>query len=293
MKDIYILANTRLELKKYKTDIINQIKNDLGYTEYKNYANIVWLFNYHYRLIFVPASHLSGLIFSNCYLYCAIGVPLLSFKDRMGINCRQLYTISDIIDAIKEEIFGIPMERVERESLKNHYIDYSGMYHSILTNTTKLVIDNVIFNDPATIVFWNDGTKTVVKCQEGDIFDKEKGLSMAICKKLSGNTGSFNKIFKRWIPESEQTQELSNDRYACDNYIQWHPIKEGLPKEEGTYLITIDRWSTIVEDWVKDEIICNDFYRGSFGISTRYYTNLEHKPIIKAWAELPKPYKEV
>lgn len=27
-------------------------------------------------------------------------------------------------------------------------------------------IKNVIFNDPATIVFWKDGTKTVVKCQK-------------------------------------------------------------------------------------------------------------------------------
>ena len=44
-------------------------------------------------------------------------------------------------------------------------------------------IKNVIFNDPATIVFWKDGTKTVVKCQDGDEFDPEKGLAMAIAKK--------------------------------------------------------------------------------------------------------------
>lgn len=44
-------------------------------------------------------------------------------------------------------------------------------------------ITNVIFNDPATIVFWSDGTKTVVKCCEDDEFDEEKGLAMAVCKK--------------------------------------------------------------------------------------------------------------
>ena len=43
-------------------------------------------------------------------------------------------------------------------------------------------IKNVIFNDPATIVFWNDGTKTVVKCGKNDTFDPEKGLAMAISK---------------------------------------------------------------------------------------------------------------
>ena len=38
----------------------------------------------------------------------------------------------------------------------------------------KLTIKNVIFNDPATIVFWNDDTKTVVKAQSAEAFDPEK-----------------------------------------------------------------------------------------------------------------------
>lgn len=58
-------------------------------------------------------------------------------------------------------------------------------------------IKKVIFNNPATIVFWADGTKTVVKAENED-FDPEKGLAMAIAKKALGNKGSyFNKI-KRW-----------------------------------------------------------------------------------------------
>ena len=32
---------------------------------------------------------------------------------------------------------------------------------------------NVIFHNPATIVFWDDGDKTVVKCQPGDTFSAE------------------------------------------------------------------------------------------------------------------------
>ena len=49
------------------------------------------------------------------------------------------------------------------------------------------MIDDVIFNDPATIVFWDDGTKTVVKCQEGDVYSKENGLEMAMFKRYMGN----------------------------------------------------------------------------------------------------------
>ena len=59
-------------------------------------------------------------------------------------------------------------------------------------------IKDVIFNDPATIVFWADGTKTVVKCQEGDVFDPEKGLAMAIAKKVYGNKHDYYDPFKKW-----------------------------------------------------------------------------------------------
>lgn len=62
-------------------------------------------------------------------------------------------------------------------------------------------IENVIFNEPATIVFWNDGTKTVVKCQNNDVYSKETGLAMAICKKFFGNNGKYNDVFKKWIDD--------------------------------------------------------------------------------------------
>ena len=59
-------------------------------------------------------------------------------------------------------------------------------------------IRKVIFNDPATIVLWSDGTKTVVKCGPEDSFDMEKGLAMAIVKKMAGNDNRFHKVFKQY-----------------------------------------------------------------------------------------------
>ena len=79
-------------------------------------------------------------------------------------------------------------------------------------------IKNVIFNDPATIVFWTDGTKTVVKCQEGDEFDPEKGLTMAIAKKVYGNKGSYCNVIKKWCDTYHEKQKEKNDLVAriCD-----------------------------------------------------------------------------
>ena len=64
-------------------------------------------------------------------------------------------------------------------------------------------IEKVIFNDPATIVIWSDGTKTVVKCANEE-FDKEKGLAMAICKRVLGNKGNYFNEFRKWIEEEKE-----------------------------------------------------------------------------------------
>lgn len=65
-------------------------------------------------------------------------------------------------------------------------------------------IVKVIHNDPATIVFWADGTKTMVKCQEGDAFSKETGLALCIAKKALGNKGNFNNVFRKWCKEENE-----------------------------------------------------------------------------------------
>ena len=45
-------------------------------------------------------------------------------------------------------------------------------------------ITKVIYQNPATIVFWSDGTKTVAKCDKNDTYDEEKGLILCIMKKV-------------------------------------------------------------------------------------------------------------
>ena len=65
----------------------------------------------------------------------------------------------------------------------------------------KANISDVVFSGPATVVMWSDGTKTVVKCGDGDTVDHEKGLAMAIAKKALGNKGNYYNVFREWLPE--------------------------------------------------------------------------------------------
>ena len=84
------------------------------------------------------------------------------------------------------------------------------IFHHIYANNCLNFFSNnipevkkVIFNDPATIVYWKDGTKTVVKCQKGDDFDPEKGFAMAFLKKCWGNKGNFNDKLRKIMKEAK------------------------------------------------------------------------------------------
>lgn len=84
-------------------------------------------------------------------------------------------------------------------------------------------IKDVKFNGPATIVFWADDTKTVVKCGEDDVFDPEKGIAMAIARKALGNKRDYFNVIAKYSKKyykakkneaAEITMELKGDILA-------------------------------------------------------------------------------
>ena len=77
-------------------------------------------------------------------------------------------------------------------------------------NSSRMMIKKVIFSNPATIVFWSDGSKTVVKSHLDD-YDPEKGLAMAIAKKALGNEGNYYNVFKKWLPKDDEEIEIKID----------------------------------------------------------------------------------
>lgn len=122
------------------------------------------------------------------------------FDIEVIISTKELNTIT-LIKKYEKHERGNEMS-VEKKST----IRYN-CYTSVSASISVPVIKKVIFNDPATIVFWSDGSKTVVKCQDGDIYDPEKGLAMAISKKALGNKGNYCNEFKKWLPEDEEEEE--------------------------------------------------------------------------------------
>lgn len=72
---------------------------------------------------------------------------------------------------------------------------------------TVPLIDRIIYSAPATIVFWADGTKTVVKC-DNEPFSEEHGLAMAYMRKIYSSRSEFKKeIAKAKHAEKKEIKE--------------------------------------------------------------------------------------
>ena len=130
-------------------------------------------------------------------------------------NCGDtIYKIFDIEVIIStNELNTITLRKRKKDERRNEMpvekkstIRYN-CYASVSASISVPSIKKVIFNYPATIVLWTDESKTVVKCQDGDIYDPEKGLAMAISKKALGNKGNYCNEFKKWLPEEEEEEE--------------------------------------------------------------------------------------
>ena len=98
------------------------------------------------------------------------------YYDTSHIEDMIIKQIRDVFD-IKEELqyMTTPINSERYKAIMN-------ARYGICNN--KPEIKNVIFSGPCTIVLWSDGDKTIVRCGEDDTFDKEKGLAMAISKKM-------------------------------------------------------------------------------------------------------------
>lgn len=98
------------------------------------------------------------------------------------------YLLSDLIQQKAKEA----MKAIDKETKRIEHLRIDAINANI---------KNVIFNDPYTIILWKDGKKTIVKCQPGDVYDKEKGLALALVKHFMYDSNYFNTIFKKWLPE--------------------------------------------------------------------------------------------
>lgn len=139
----------------------------------------------------------------------------------------------------------------------------------------KVNIKKVIFNPPATIVLWEDGKKTVVKCNPEDKYDKLVGLLLCIAKYAFGNTGKYNRELDKWCPEEPVEAECNNK--SDENYTIFHDdeimknLKSVIYRLTDEYLI---KAYVELNAWKLPE-----YFTGIISLPTYVYDNFKSLPI--------------
>lgn len=86
-------------------------------------------------------------------------------------------------------------------------------------------IKQVIYSDPVTVIIWGDGTKTISRCDDDDIYDELTGFMLCVFKKAL-TPKAMRKMFNqyvydvdsdkiKWQSEPTWLEEKWADEFVC------------------------------------------------------------------------------
>jgi hypothetical protein len=125
---------------------------------------------------------------------------MATFKNGMGFDTADL--LNALLGSNNERYalttFSKPATEVKKpeNALERAMSETLSAMNMIDKKKATPVVKNIIYNPPATIVTWEDGTKTVVKCDDKDKFSKEFGLAMAFMSKIFGSRCAFKRLIE-------------------------------------------------------------------------------------------------
>ena len=145
---------------------------------------------------------------------------------------------------ILKELMGI-------KPWRDNYNSCAKTYKKEPEKPISVDIVRVDFNGPATIIFWNDNTKTVAKCEGGDIYDKGKGFLIAWGKKNAVKAISLIDAIDKYCPEAFTRPEPQKKEKK----------KVEKPEQKITNDEQFDKVLNYVDDMVDLMLLCKLFLK--------------------------------
>lgn len=114
-------------------------------------------------------------------------------------------------------------------------------------------IKQVIYSNPVTVIIWEDGTKTISRCDDDDIYDELTGFMLCIFKKVL-TPKTMRKMFKDYV------YDVDSDKIKWQSLPTW--LEDICPLDINNYtnyfndLVKIDSAPKDIED-VMDYIFNN------------------------------------
>lgn len=112
---------------------------------------------------------------------------LTSESKNITINYRGQEDIAEFEKLFKESRnYGLEQKYLINDTITTDRV-YKELCNSLYgVKSLRFGIKKVIFNNPATIIIWNDGTKTISKISQNDIYSKEYGFMLCVLKHILG-----------------------------------------------------------------------------------------------------------
>ena len=135
-----------------------------------------------------------------------------------AVNMCERRISSDLADMV-DRVFGEPTVPVPASVLavpSSAATPPTSQEATPMRNVVDLCPKQVIFNPPATIVYWEDGTKTVVKA-DNDVFSEEFGYAMACMRKIYGSRAEFKAQFKNAVRPQQFPQKVKKSIVKSEN----------------------------------------------------------------------------
>lgn len=143
-----------------------------------------FLYNYpNYRYILLQYKNTD-----ECLAYMMKATAINRVSDECEATFRAVSAEMDILKAVLEYREKTKYCNGVRRISKERFMFTNALENALNSafgygTTNTPLIKELFYNEPHTIVKWNDGTTTVVGCAEGEEFSKELGLSVAIAEK--------------------------------------------------------------------------------------------------------------
>lgn len=196
------------------------------------------------------------------------GVKSVNYPEDFIVNLKETIKKANSPYGLSgyNEVYGTEIDRLNSRILRQCYLS-TGLFkpnavacikeEKNMNYDVRSSIKDVIFNYPATIILWKDGTKTTVKARKGEKYDPEKGFAMAVCKKMFGNEGNYYKVFREYVPTPYYIPEKS-DMVLKDRDIESEAgkivadMKNKCREKNKMWLgLTMKQWKEIIDKAAK------------------------------------------
>lgn len=122
----------------------------------------------------------------------AVQIYASTDMDSLG---TQHFLDPDQVVSIARPVFQKLLNQCSKTLRDAHdYMQKDSEFTAALYRQFQFAPEKIIYHNPATIVYWTDGTKTVVKCAEDDEYSEYAGFVAAVAKKMYGGANAINRL---------------------------------------------------------------------------------------------------